>query len=195
MKKYFTLVLVFVVFFATSTLFAAEPQTKAGSKSLYFGLNGLSNLGVDNSVLGGQYLFQDDMGIWLELGFNSSNYKPDEKATEQKLSSFGLDVGFIYYAFQKGPVAMYFSPQLGFSSGTNENGANNKVTTSSFTGGVSLGAEWWAFENVSLSASVLIGYSNSTVKTEISSGSTEETTNNFGILGSSNSRFLLSFYF
>jgi len=194
MKKYFTLVLVFVVFFTTSTLFSAEPQTKAGSKSLYFGLNGLSDLGVDNSVLGGQYLFQDNMGIWLELGFNSSNNKPYENATEQKYSSVGVDVGFIYYAFQKGPIAVYFSPQLGFASGTDDNGTT-KITTSSFTGGISLGAEWWAFENVSLSASVLLGYSNSKVKTEAGSNSTEATTNNFGILGSTNSKFLVSFYF
>lgn len=194
MKNYFTLVLAIVVLIATNALFAAEPQTKEGSKSLYFGLNGLDDLGVNNSVLGGQYLFQDNMGGWFEIGFNTTNHKPSENATEVKYNSIGIDVGFIYYAFQKGPVAMYLSPQLGYSTGTDEQ-ANSEITSKAFYGGVSLGAEWWAFENVSFSASVLIGYSNLKVTREINNVSTEETTNNFGILGSTNSKFLINFYF
>jgi len=195
MKKLVALLFVFVVIFATTNLFAAEPQTKQGSKSLFFGLNGLSDLGVDNSYLGAQYLFQDDMGVWVSIGFNSKNYKPSENADEDKYTKFDFDIGFIYYAFQKGPVAMWISPEIGLGIGTNEN-TSSKITDNGFWAGVDLGVEWWAFDNVSLSASVFLGYKNQTLKTEnkIPSSETKATTNTFGIIGDEG-KFTVSFYF
>jgi len=196
MKNYFTLVLAIVVLFATNALSAAEPQTKEGCKSLFFGLNGLSNLGVDNSYLGFQYLFQDGMGGWASIGFNSKNYKPNENAEEEKYTKIYFDIAFIYYAFQKGPVAMWISPEVGIGIGTDDISLS-KITDKSFWGGVDLGVEWWAFENISLSASVFIGYENQTVKTEYKNSSLpedEETTNTFGIIGDEG-KFTVSFYF
>lgn len=196
MKKSAALLFVFVVLFATMNLSAAEPQTKEGSMNLFFGLNGLSDLGVDNSYLGFQYLFQDNMGGWASIGFNSKNYKPSENAEEEKYTKIFFDIGFIYYAFQKGPVAMWISPEVGLGIGTDDI-SSSKITDKSFWGGVDLGVEWWAFENISLSASVFIGYENQTVKTEYKNSplpEVEETTNTFGIIGDEG-KFTVSFYF
>lgn len=196
MKKLLALLFAFVVFFATTNLFAAEPQTKQDSKALFFGLNGLSNLGVDDGYLGLQYLFQDNMGVWGSLGFNTKTYKPYENADEDSYTNLEFGVGLIYYAFQKGPVAAWVSPELGIGIGSADT-KSTKITDNSFWAGVSLGAEWWAFDGVSLSASVFLGYENLTTTTEAKSVPNSEIKskeNKFGILPGQG-KFQILFYF
>ncbi len=196
MKKLLIIFFVITAIISTSNMYAAAPQTEAGNTSLYFGLNGLDNLGIDNSVLGIQYLIDDNVGLWMDFKFNFKTYKANEKAEEQKIGLFGLNGGLIFYAFQKGPIAVYISPQLGFTAGGEEEGIlKPKVITLDYYGGVSFGVEWWAFENVSLSASCLLGYSGELIKNEISGHTTDVTTNKFGLLGDTHSKFLINFYF
>jgi len=194
MKKLSILILVFLFNIGTMNIFAAEPQTQKGSKALFFVLNGLSDLSVNNSSIGFQYLFQDKLGFLVELGFNSKNFKPYENAEEEKYNTYGVAAGLIYYAYQKGPVAFYLSPELGFSYGSQEKN-NTKVTYTSFYGGISVAAEWWAFENVSFGATSFIGFQTEKEKNEAGSVSTEATTNSFGILGSQSANLFINFYF
>lgn len=188
------LVLTIVAISMSSNLVSAEPQTKEGSKSIYFSLKGLDEIGFDNSTFGAQYIFKDKWAFWGEIGFLSETSKASETAQEQSLSKYNFSVGILNYVYQNGPVAAYYSPQLGIALGGNESGSN-KVTTTDITMGISIGVEWWMFDNVSLAASTLFGYVSSVEKTEQGSFSSEATKSKFGILGSSNSKFLISFYF
>ncbi len=194
MKSFVILVICLAVIFSAANLNGAEPQTKQGSKSLYFGLGGFNDFGFDNTSLGGQYNFQDNMAVWCELGFQSNSDKANETAQEVKNDMFLFSAGFLYYAFQKGPIAVYFSPQFGVGFGSSENGPA-KESTNEFSGGISVGAEWWAFDGVSLTATTFIGYSTTKTTSEDGNSKEEGTSNQLGIIGAANSKFLVSFYF
>jgi len=178
----------------SSKAFGSEPKTKDGSKSIYFSLKGLDEIGFDNSTFGAQYIFKDYWGIWGEIGLNSETSKANESAQEQTMSKYNIAAGILNYAFQNGSVAAYYSPQFGIALGGNEAGST-KVSSTDITIGVSIGVEWWMFDNVSLAASTLFGYVSSVEKTEQGSIISEATRSKFGILGNSNSKFLISFYF
>ena len=190
-------IVTFTVLFAVS-LYAAEPQTKAGSKSMYWGLNGLSELSFDNSSLGIQYLFADKMGIWVDLDLSMISDKATSDADGISTSNFGLSAGFIYYLFQKGPVALYGSPQVGFSTSSVENKDAATTHIDSKTKlhlGVSVGVEWWFTDNVSLTVTTLLGFVSETNKVERGSSTSEATTSTIGIMPNGSGKFLISFYF
>ena len=63
-KKFIILIVLLSMVILTLPLTAGKPQTAAGSKSVFFGFNGLSNLSVEDSWIGFQYLFADKMGLW-----------------------------------------------------------------------------------------------------------------------------------
>ena len=179
-------VLLFVSF--AFSVRANEPQTQKGSKTIYVSLNSLTDLSFDDTYLGGIYFFEDRQGIDLEIGFLSNTN--DVGGVETKTSSLYLSAGYINYVYQKGPVALYLIPYFAINTGSND--ANNSETNG-FEIALGIGAEWWAFENVSLSADVSIGYSSQTQKnTAINS---EVKTTSLGFLSSGSGRFYLSFYF
>lgn len=192
--KLVNLLLVLVIL--STTAFAGTPLTKQGSKSLFFNFNGLSNLSVDNTSLGGQYIFADNMAIWADISLGFKTSKASETAKDVKDNAIGFDIGFLYYVFEKGPVAMYISPQFGFSTAKNEDD-NTKITNTSnyFDAGVSFGVEWWAFDNVSFGASTFLGFESTTDKTENGDVETEATSSNIGILGSSTGTIFIAFHF
>lgn len=176
---------------------AAEPNLQAGSKSLFFGFSGMNDLSIDDTRIGAQYLWGNGCGAWVDLGFGISNFKEDENAPEAKGTKIGMDIGYIYYFMQKGPVACYVSPQFGFSTLSAEievNSVTNKDSQTEISFGASLGAEWWFAESMSLSCSAYLGYVGTTITKELGSSKTESTRTDIGILGSGG-KFVLSFYF
>lgn len=179
--------------------FAAEPPLHAGSKSLFFTFNGLSELSIDDYSIGGQYLFANRMGVWGDIGFGFKSVKPNKDAEESTGSRIGLNAGFIMYPFQKGPVACYVSPQLGiYMTGAETPQGSSKIkdnTTELFIG-VSIGGEWWFAENISLSCSGYLGFTSMNVTREEGASKMEASSSEFGILGSPHGgKFILSFYF
>mgnify|MGYP000935039327 CR=1 FL=1 len=199
MKKSINLVLTIIAFLAiVGTLTAAEPQTKAGSKSIFWGLNGLSDLSVNNSFLGIQYLFADKMGVWGQLNLSMISEKPNSDADGVSTNNIGLSAGFIYYVFQKGPVGLYLSPQVGFYSNSEEDkdaSTTHKDSESILYLGVSIGAEWWFTDNVSLIATSLIGFGSTTTTVERGSSKTESTSTVIGIIPQASAKFEICFYF
>jgi hypothetical protein len=199
MKKLVLVSLLLMTAFLTyQTVEAAEPSTQAGSKSLYFGLNGLSELSVDASTLGVQYLFVKRMGIWTEI--NLSLKTSSNQGTDVKTQGAGIGVGFIVYPIQKGPVALYATPMLGFnylySDATGSQSYSN-VTTNSLYIGIGIGAEWWFYDGMSLSVSTFLGYdrASSTYENNSNKTSWDGLDENIGFTSSNQTKFLLSFYF
>ncbi len=162
-------------------------KTKAGDKAWLFTLSGLSNLGVGgyNGGLGLLYYLNYGLGLTVGLGFSTSSTTTKAPAgsggADEKESSLGLTLspGVRLNLASSGPVVGYagVSVLVGISSETTENPnyvSGNKVETSitSIGAGVTLGAEWFAWSNVSLGASYSLAFTTSSGKTKTTSGGT-----------------------
>jgi len=200
MKNLFKLFLTLcVVVIASNALYSAEPQTHKGSTAIYWGFGGLSELSIDNSTLGVQYLFAERTGIWAELSLsmlNSKQNKDDDDGIAN--NNTGFYTGVIFYVLQNEPVALYVSPQIGIGMMSEENkdaSATFKDSQTTFSIGASIGAEWWFAKNVSLSASTFIGYEGTTYTAERGDNKAESASSSIGILPTVGANFLISFYF
>ena len=160
-------------------------KTKAGDKAWLFTLSGLSNLGVGgyNGGLGLLYYLNYGLGLTVGLGFSTSSTttKAPAGGADEKESSLGLTLspGVRFNLASSGPVVGYagVSVLVGISSETTENPnyvSGDKVETSSTSigAGVTVGAEWFAWSNVSLGASYSLAFTTSSGKTKTTSGGT-----------------------
>jgi opacity protein-like surface antigen len=161
-------------------------KTKAGDKAWLFTLSGLSNLGVGgyNGGLGLLYYLNDDLGLTVGLGFSTSSTTtkaPTGGGEDETKSSLELTLspGVRFNIASSGPVVGYagVGVVVGISSETTENPnhvSGNKVETSStrIGAGVTVGAEWFAWSNVSLGASYSLAFTTSSGKTKTTSGGT-----------------------
>jgi opacity protein-like surface antigen len=162
-------------------------KTKAGDKAWLFTLSGLSDLGVGgyNGGLGLLYYLSDDLGLTVGLGFSTSSTttkapagsgKPDKDSTSLGLT---LSPGVRFNIASSGPIVGYVGVGVlvGISSETTKNAdhiSDKKVESSStrIGAGVTVGAEWFAWSNVSLGASYSLAFTTSSGKTKTTSGGT-----------------------
>jgi hypothetical protein len=201
--KRLTLLAIFTFMFvvAANNSYSADKQTKAGEMSILWNFNGLSEISIDDSYLGMEYLFADNMGIWADLKLGFITNKAKDNDPELADNTFGFDIGFIYYMFHKGNVAFYLSPQFGLETKSSEleglaTYSEKKITNTSFRVGCSFGAEWWAWDNVSVGFSTYLGFVSTNEKHEYptSTADYEKTSTSIGTL-SRGGKICLSFYF
>ena len=113
-------------------------------------------------------------------------------------TDFEIDLGFIYYIFEKGPVACYISPQFGVGFGSGEfyyGSTKFEESTSMFYIGCSIGCEWWFTDGLSLSVRTFLGFESNKDKIEAPSYEQEKTNTVFGIIGDKGPNFSINFYF
>jgi opacity protein-like surface antigen len=138
-----------------------------------------------NGGLGLLYYLNDDLGLTVGLGFSTSSTTTKAPAgsggADEKESSLGLTLspGVRFNIASSGPIVGYagVGVLVGISSETTENPnhvSGNKVETSSTSigAGVTVGAEWFAWSNVSLGASYSLAFTTSSGKTKTTSGGT-----------------------
>jgi opacity protein-like surface antigen len=156
-------------------------KTKAGDKAWLFTLSGLSDLGVGgyNGGLGLLYYLNDDLGLTVGLGFSTSSTTKkltDTSEPDEKKSSLGLTLspGVRFNIASSGPVVGYVGVGVlvGISSETTENpkdiqAKKVEISSTSIGAGVTVGAEWFAWSNVSLGASYSLAFTTSSGKTKI----------------------------
>lgn len=161
-------------------------KTKQGDRAWLFTLNGLSTLGVGsyNGGIGLLYYLNDDLGLTVGLGFGMSSQTvkaPAGGGADEKTSglNFTLTPGLRFNIASSGPIVGYagVSVAVGIGSETVENPrhvSGNKVETSTtnFGGAATLGAEWFAWSNVSLGASYSLALTTSSGKQKVTSGGT-----------------------
>ena len=167
---------------------AAQIQTKAGSKELLFGFEGLSNLKLDNfaSGIGGRYYFSDGMAIRPSVQFNvngttiksATSGITDDKTTDLGI---GLNLAAEKHMTSTGPVSPYLGAGLGFSvlshkhtlpvstspaSGTT---LDTKSTTTSVSFFLLGGFQWGFTEGLTLGGEYQAGFGvgSAKLKTEI----------------------------
>ncbi len=189
---------------------ASAQKTKQGDRAWLFTLNGLSNLGVEgyNGGIGLLYYLQDDLGLTVGLGFGTSSttVKPADTAKpDEKTSSlyFILTPGLRFNIASSGPIVGYAGVGVGVGIGSqtvenpqNVSGDKLEISSMNFGGAVTLGAEWFAWSNVSLGASYSLNFTMSSGKQKVTSGGTtterEASTMTIGLAPSG--AFTLSIY-
>jgi hypothetical protein len=203
MKRLSGLILTFsIVFFLTQSLYSAEvPQVQEGAKSVFWGFNGLADLSVNNSVIGGQYNIADRIGIFATLGLDmfSNNRTPNGEKKEDLTSSsdFNFSIGAKLYLFKNDPVSFFVAPTISIMSYSFENVASPTKhidSKSEFGVGIGVGAEWWFTTNVSFSASTTLGLVSHSESSERGDAKAETSYSHFGTMKSV-SVFTLAFYF
>ncbi|PKL85792.1 MAG: hypothetical protein CVV22_06460 [Ignavibacteriae bacterium HGW-Ignavibacteriae-1] len=184
-----------VVFASTQALQAHEPQTKEGTKALFWSFSGLSDISVDNSMLGFKVNISDGVGLWGALGLAMVNTSDEDKDLRAG-TGVELALGAQLYLFETEPVAMFISPLVAFSTASSENKIS-EVTDSEMglSIGAAIGAEWWFANNVSLSAQTFVGFQSTSTSSELGENKSENNMTFIGIGGNYGSKFTLSFYF
>jgi len=161
-------------------------KTKAGDKAWLFTLSGLSTLGVGgyNGGLGLLYYLNDDLGLTVGLGFSTSSTTtkaPAGGGEDETKSSLELTLspGVRFNIASSGPVVGYVGVGVlvGISSETTKNlryikDDKEEKSSTSIGAGVTVGAEWFAWSNVSLGASYSLAFTTSSGKTKTTSGGT-----------------------
>ena len=194
MKKTLVVFCVVVILILASLATAGTPTTQKGSAAMWFNFNGLSDMSYQNSAIGLNYLFKDKTGAGIALNF-SHDSEDDGIEEKEKTTTLGMDLYLIHYTFQKGPVALYLAPGVGFNFTTYKDKDFGDIHTNStymWLGG-SVGVEWWIFDQVSLSASNWVGLEIDLLNDK--ENDDKMTDVYLGILGSSTANIVLAFYF
>jgi len=185
---------VVVILILASLATAGTPATQKGSAAMWFNFNGLTTMSYQNSAIGLNYLFKDKTGAGIALNF-SHDSEDDGIEEKEKTTTLGMDLYLIHYPFQKGPVALYLAPGVGFNFSSNKDkdfGDIHINSTDMWLGG-SVGVEWWIFDQVSLSASNWVGLEIDLLNDKANDDKMTDV--HLGILGSSTASIVLAFYF
>lgn len=135
--------------------------------------------------------------LGLGIGFNTERDKADNDDDPAITRSISGDGAIYYYPIQKGAVAMYVAPEGGLELSTDYLKSVKDCSYYTLRGGLSLGVEWWVFDQVSLAASTWFGlqYQWGTEKDKILDTTDEPRNLKFGMAGSSADCIYISFYF
>ena len=212
MKKIlFCLILIGI---CSQNLRGGEPyfRAKQGDQALLFQINGLSYISAGNfeGGLGYQFYFAKHWAFRFAIGGyyeNDSYVKPEGGIIdkEESESSFMIIPGVRFNLASSSNILAYAGLQglvqtsKATIDGVDYQEINSEETSTTFGGGLFLGAEWFAWENVSISAEYKLMYKYSSGKIVTSSGDHSEElelpdTTEFG-LNTSAANFTISFYF
>lgn len=194
--------------------FAEEPyfRAKSGDQALLFSLKGLNVLTAGNfdGGLGYQVYFANHWAFRFGLGLNYGNEtipKPEGFENDFDSTSFGFDLmpAVRYNIAASGNIEAYIglaglvSLRNITKDGVGFGSLNMSRHETSLGFGLILGAEWFAWKNVSLAAEYQLMYKKTTGKDRIESGANEQemdipTRINF-LVGASQANFTIAFYF
>jgi hypothetical protein len=185
---------------------ASAGETKQGTMSLNFLINGLGTFGVTGTTagtanggylygFGGSYYIQNDMALRLGLAFHTgTSSEKDYEVTgdENKVTdmAFGIQPALLWYFMNEGPVSGYWGPTVLFGMSSHEveyippAGASqtNKTSYTDFGAGLVMGAQWMAWEQVAFNAEYVLAYATASSTHDISGTSTDgPTISGFGI--------------
>ena len=205
MKRLATIVMAVVL--ATAGVSAQDDvlcRAKAGDALMLFTLNGLQNIGAGsfNGGVGMGYYIGNGLQIRAGVGFGTNSETSGEGDAEQKETngSFSIVPALRYNLVNSSTVCGYTGLQVGFmsTSGSTSVGGTETGSTSSSTisAGLILGAEWFAWRNISLSLEYGFGYSSTSGTQKNGQGTETDLPTTSGInLGLSTVQFALALYF
>jgi opacity protein-like surface antigen len=216
MKK-LTFILISLVLI-TSKIYSQSSivNNQKGDQSLLFSLIGLSEFkaGSFGGGIGYQYFVAENISVRAGLGFNSFNQitYPDNSNSElvsidSSLFSVEFSPGFKYIFSTNTTIAAFVGCELNYKyQQTTVKNSNFKkdtpeitIASSAYGGGLFLGVDWFAWENVSIGAEYKFNYLIQSGQYQATSSTYENKydlpkTTNFG-MGTSSYNFTISFYF
>ncbi len=208
MKKLIMVAIVFCMTvgfaYAQKDVTETKVRNQSGNTALMFTLQGLNNLGAGeyNGGAGFQIFVAENFALRTAIGVNQTSktsYSGDDEFTN---SSFKLDFapGVRVNLANNRTVAGYVGGEilLSLTSETDE-GANSETTTSMLGFGIGgfFGAEWFPWENVSISAEYGLGFTTESGTEETKNGDTQENdlpSTTKILLGRSSIDLTISFY-
>lgn len=187
MNKTMALLLIAILLLTGSaTLLAGgKPQLQAGTKSVFYGFEGLSNMGIDGSSIGGMYFIKDRIAPFVGIGFGHKKDKPGDDQPEETINKLDIGAGVCWYAMQKGSTAFYLAPQIWYGSESSETSVMDSPVKSSkgiLQLACSISVEWWATESISFWGGVTIGYEHSKETDENGAREIERTSSTIGFI-------------
>lgn len=211
MKKAIYILLISIYPFIST---AEEPffRAKSGDQALLFSLKGLSVLAAGNfdGGLGYQVYFSNHWAFRFGLGISYDNLnrpRPEGFIRDFDSTNFGFDLmpAIRYNLSASGNIEAYIglvgliSLRNIFVDGIGFNDLNTSTKETGLGAGLLLGAEWFAWKNVSLSAEYQLIYKKTSGKEIVESGANKQEEDipsrvNF-LLGASQANFTISFYF
>ncbi len=211
MKK---IIYILLISMLPAAVFAEDPyfRAKSGDQAFLFSLKGLSALTAGNfdGGLGYQVYFANHWAFRFGLGIGydkEATPKPEGFDHDYDSTSFRFDLmpAVRYNIAASGNIAAYFGI-AGLVSlrnitkdgvGFGDLSISRKETSFGF--GLIMGAEWFAWKNVSLSAEYQLMYKSTSGKERVESGTNSQESDIPGhasfLLGASQANFTISFYF
>lgn len=177
-------VIVFVLglVMAAAAFAQGTPQTKSGSKSLMFSINGFGDFGVSPTIVGDvpggdsngssnlfgpsmRFFLSDDVALRVGLGFGTSTVSPavDSIGVKSSETMFAIAPAVEIHLMQAGPVSFYtgggvsFGMSSGSSTPRNIDSLQSSTSATGISFGALLGAEFFPWDNLSLSAEYQLG--------------------------------------
>ena len=203
--KRILLVIMCITITAASVYAQSEPTTRNKSESLalLFDLKGLSDLGASNyrGGLGAMAFIADDLALRTGLGFSNTIEKKNNTAQEETTTlGFTITPGLRYNVYNNNNVALYTGGEFtfGLAEVKNEAGGTqtSKAQATTVGGGLFAGAEWFPWRNVSLMLEYGVGYTGTTSKLTVGTGSEVDGPESSDIsLGLTSANFTLAWYF
>jgi hypothetical protein len=165
-----------------------RPRSSAGDFALLFDLGGLADLALNGfrggvgdtsevgAGFGAKYFVADDIAVRLGLSvLTSSASRPvgsDSLGLNDEFSvfRFGITPSVLVNVMKTGPVAGYLGGQVSFATTTSDNNPADELVAdvegSSTAFGVAgiIGAEWFPWQSVSLSAEYVLGFATSSAE-------------------------------
>ena len=216
MKKLLLICVLFI--FGFSGLNAEVTRVRIGEndQAFLFNLNGLTALTAGNfgGGIGYQYYISDDIAVRLGFGLNSFNETSkdplaDSSSVDSEYNTFDFQIspGIRYCFAYSSTIAAYVGAELFYINSSELSNYPNfkktdpevEISTNSFGIGFILGAEWFAWENVSLGAEYKLLYTTTSGTSKTTQDGNSLTvdmpsTTTFGV-GASSYNFTISFFF
>ncbi len=199
------------ILIVNNLLSADRVKSATDNQALLFELDGLDKLGANafSGGIGYKYFIAKDLAFRLSLGYTKINELETklEAGTSYSLnkSTVGLNISpSLLYNFAKNNTTTGYIGVGGYYKKSNNNSDyldNSKVNQineaiESYGAGLIIGAEWFAWDNVSFSMEYNLKYSNSSGNKQDNGNATETKLPSITNLelGTSSYKFVLSFY-
>jgi hypothetical protein len=168
----------------TTSADAGRIRSLQGDFALLFDLGGLANLALngfsagDTSVVGAgfgaKYFVANDIALRLALSLETRGATTPVGSDSLGLNNelnvfrFAITPSVVFNVMKTGPVAGYVGGQVSYAMASSDNNPADQSqpdvesSSSSFTVGAIIGAEWFPWESVSLSGEYVLGFGRST---------------------------------
>lgn len=183
------------------TLKAQDVREMVGDQALMFDMSSLDESLISNYNygLGYRYYFANKWSLALSIGYNNSdrNETIDTIKTNYLTNFIGINPSVRYNFSSNKNIIAFIGADASYMIETNtvENENKSEEERNLMSGGLFVGADWFAFKNISFTAQYRLGYGVSSFNNKLNGNLIEESEENNLQLGMSEFKLGLSVFF